>query len=106
MYAILAYLPFKINILILTMERQKQSISSIHDPEYHQIISVLISLREKANLSQKALAYQIGLTQPDISKIERRERRIDILETLRWLRATDTNPTEFFVQFVNLERST
>jgi transcriptional regulator with XRE-family HTH domain len=85
------------------MERQKQSISSIHDPEYHRIIDALISLREKAKLSQKTIANEIGLTQPDVSKIERRERRIDILETLRWIRATNSDPVVFFSQFVNSE---
>ncbi len=83
------------------MESQTQSISSIHDPEYHRIVDALISLREKAKLSQKAIAQEIGLTQPDVSKIERRERRIDILETLRWVRASNANPAEFFVQFFN-----
>jgi transcriptional regulator with XRE-family HTH domain len=85
------------------MESQKHSISSIHDPEYHRIVDALISLREKAKLSQKAIAWEIGLTQPDVSKIERRERRIDILEALRWVRATGANPTEFFSQFANSE---
>ena len=85
------------------MESHKQSISSIHDPEYHRIVEALISLREKAKLSQKAIAYAIGLTQPDVSKIERRERRIDILEALRWVRATDADPVEFFTQFANSE---
>jgi len=83
------------------MESQKQSISSIHDPEYHRIVTALVCLREKAKLSQKALAQEIGLTQPDVSKIERRERRIDILEALRWVRATEADPAEFFAQFAN-----
>jgi len=83
------------------MESQKQSVSSIHDPDYHRIIDALISLREKAKLSQKAIAHEMRLTQPDVSKIERRERRIDILEALRWVRATDADPAEFFTQFVN-----
>jgi len=85
------------------MESQKQSISSIHDPEYHRIVDALISIREKSRLSQKAIAWEIGLTQPDVSKIERRERRIDILEALRWVRATGADPTEFFAQFANSE---
>ncbi len=85
------------------MEIQKQSISSIHDPEYHKIVDALMCLREKAKLSQKAIAHEIGLTQPDVSKIERRERRIDILEALRWVRATDADPAEFFSQFTNSE---
>jgi ribosome-binding protein aMBF1 (putative translation factor) len=102
MYAILAYLPSQIKITI--MEGQKQSISSIHDPDYHRIVDALISLREQAKLSQKAVAQEMGLTQPDISKIERRERRIDIVEALRWVRATKVDPAEFFAQFANLER--
>jgi transcriptional regulator with XRE-family HTH domain len=85
------------------MESQKQCISSIHDPEYHRIIDALILLREKAKLSQKAIALEMGLTQPDVSKIERRERRIDILESLRWVRASNADPAEFFAQFSNSE---
>ena len=85
------------------MESQKPSVSSIHDPEYHRIVDALISLREKTKLSQKAIAQEIRLTQPDISKIERRERRIDILEALRWVRATGADPAEFFAQFVSSE---
>ena len=50
------------------MELQRQSISSIHDPEYQKIIDALICLREKAKLSQKAIAREIGLTQPDVSR--------------------------------------
>ena len=85
------------------MELQRQSISSIHDPEYQKIIDALVCLREKAKLSQKAIAREIGLTQPDVSKIERRERRIDVLEALRWVRATGSDPADFFVQFTHSE---
>jgi transcriptional regulator with XRE-family HTH domain len=85
------------------MESQKQSLSSIHDPEYHRIVDALIYIREQAKISQKAIAQEIGLAQPDISKIERRERRIDILETIRWVRATGVDPVEFFALIANSE---
>jgi transcriptional regulator with XRE-family HTH domain len=81
------------------MEQPKPSVSSIHDPEYHRIVDALITLREQAHLSQTAIAQAIGLTQPDVSKIERRERRIDVLETLRWVKATGNEPAQFFTQF-------
>jgi transcriptional regulator with XRE-family HTH domain len=87
------------------MEQPKPSVSSIHDPEYHRIVDALITLREQAHLSQKAIAQVIGLTQPDVSKVERRERRIDVLETLRWVRATGTEPAQFFTQFDPVSRS-
>jgi transcriptional regulator with XRE-family HTH domain len=86
------------------MEQPKPSVSSIHDPEYHRIVDALITLREQAHLSQKAIAQAIGLTQPDVSKVERRERRIDVLETLRWVRATGTEPAQFFTQFDHTSR--
>ena len=85
------------------MECQKQFVSSIHDPEYQMIVNALIQLRETKKVSQAEIARAIGLTQPDVSKIERKERRIDILEVLRWIRYTKTNPAEFFAQFSNLE---
>jgi transcriptional regulator with XRE-family HTH domain len=87
------------------MEQPKPSVSSIHDPEYHRIVDALITLREQAHLSQKAIAQVIGLTQPDVSKVERRERRIDVLETLRWVRATGTEPAQFFTQFDHASRT-
>jgi len=77
--------------------------SSIHYPEYQKIIDALIDLREKANLSQSELSRSIGLTQPDVSKIERCERRIDILETIRWVRATGASPIEFVSKILSSE---
>jgi transcriptional regulator with XRE-family HTH domain len=83
------------------MDKPKSTLSSIHDPEYQKIVLALIALREGAKLSQRAIAQEIGLTQPDVSKIERRERRVDVLEALRWIRATGANPAEFFDQFTH-----
>lgn len=45
--------------------------------------------REEAHLTQAQLAEQLGLSQPDISKIERCERRLDLIEGLDWIRATN-----------------
>jgi transcriptional regulator with XRE-family HTH domain len=83
------------------MDKPKSTLSSIHDPEYQKIVLALIALREGAKLSQRAIAQEIGLTQPDVSKIERRERRVDVLEALRWIRATGANPAEFFDQLTH-----
>lgn len=53
---------------------------SIHDPRYKQMIKTIVRLRKDAALSQGDLASAIGMSQPDISKIERLERRLDVLE--------------------------
>jgi predicted transcriptional regulator len=61
--------------------------SSIHNPRYQRLIRGLTQSRNKAQLSQGELAGMMGLSQPDISKIEACERRIDLLEALDWLNA-------------------
>lgn len=60
------------------------------------LVRFLISSRDSAKLSQTEIGRALGMSQPDISKIERLERRIDAIECLRWLvvtsEATDTTP--------------
>lgn len=77
--------------------------SSIHEPEYQRIIEILIAMREAAGLSQKDIAQCLNLSQPDVSKIERRERRIDILEALRWVRSTGNTPAQFVTKIEDLQ---
>lgn len=59
---------------------QKPRLSTIHDTRYQSAIQVLVRARKAAKLSQSDLAEKVGFTQPDISKIERLERRLDITE--------------------------
>jgi transcriptional regulator with XRE-family HTH domain len=63
-------------------------INSIHDPRYKRIVQRLIKARIDAGLTQEELAAATGLSQPDISKIEKCQRRLDILEAIDWIRAT------------------
>jgi transcriptional regulator with XRE-family HTH domain len=49
------------------------------------LVKRLVSLRRDSGVSQDSLAKALGLSQSDISKIERFDRRLDILETLEWL---------------------
>lgn len=53
---------------------------SIHSTAYKQIISLLRSKRENANITQQQLADSLGVNQAVISKIEICERRVDIVE--------------------------
>jgi transcriptional regulator with XRE-family HTH domain len=46
------------------------------------MVSLLIEARQKAGISQSELAIALELKQPDISKIENNERRIDFIEFL------------------------
>lgn len=53
---------------------------TIHDALYQKLITELTQERIRLNVSQGELAYQVGLSQSDISKIEKFERRLDVLE--------------------------
>lgn len=58
------------------MKRQK----SIHDEQYHYLLEQLVLERKRLGLSQAEVATSLGMTQPDISKIETGERRVDVME--------------------------
>lgn len=53
---------------------------TIHDKRYQSLISELAKERIRLSISQGELASQIGLNQSDISKIEKFEKRLDVLE--------------------------
>nr|WP_151828380.1 helix-turn-helix transcriptional regulator [Acinetobacter oleivorans] len=43
-------------------------------------MNILSNERKRLGISQKEVAFQLSISQTDISKIERLERRLDILE--------------------------
>lgn len=58
---------------------------SIFDESYRALVHELAQERLRLNISQCELASSIGLHQSDISKIEKLERRLDVLEFARIL---------------------
>jgi transcriptional regulator with XRE-family HTH domain len=53
---------------------------SIHNAEYHRLIAILRGIREELGLTQVQLAQSLGTDQSYVSKYERRERRLDVIE--------------------------
>lgn len=53
---------------------------STHTREYRVFLELLIEERMKAGLTQAQLGERLTFGQPGISKIERAERRVDIVE--------------------------
>jgi ribosome-binding protein aMBF1 (putative translation factor) len=60
---------------------------SIHSAGYTVFLKVLREARERAGLTQVQLARKIGETQTFVSKCERGERRIDVIELRTFCRA-------------------
>lgn len=63
----------------------------------HNIIflKMLRRLRESQKVRQADLAVLLGSSQATVSKVERGERRLDVIELRDWVAALDTNFTRF-----------
>ena len=75
---------------------------SIHSASYAIFLKVLKKSREAAGLTQTQLAQKIGETQTFISKCERGERRIDVVELRTFCQAFGVSLKQFVTV---LERS-
>ncbi len=62
------------------------------EPEYREIVAALVALRHAAGLNQTELAERMHVDQTAVSKYERSERRIDIVDFIRWCKACSRSP--------------
>lgn len=53
---------------------------SVHTRDYATFLELLIEVRRKAGFTQAQLGQNLPFEQPSISKIERGERRLDVIE--------------------------
>ncbi|MBI1784580.1 helix-turn-helix transcriptional regulator [Candidatus Sumerlaeota bacterium] len=60
---------------------------SLWSKEYRLVLAHLIQARQKAGLTQAQLADRLAETQSFISKCERGERRLDVVELRRFCKA-------------------
>ena len=68
---------------------------SIHSAHYAVFLNVLREARERAGLTQVQLAHKIGETQTFVSKCERGERRIDVIELRTFCQAFGVTMKQF-----------
>ncbi|MBN1676794.1 MAG: helix-turn-helix transcriptional regulator [Kiritimatiellae bacterium] len=54
---------------------------TIHDRRYTRLITELRQIRRRSGLTQAQVAQKMGWAKSTLSKIETRERRLDLLET-------------------------
>ena len=64
---------------------------SVFTEEYEAFLRRLVSARREAGLTQQELANRIDRPQSFVSKYERRERRLDVLEFIRVCRELDVD---------------
>lgn len=75
---------------------------TIYTDSYRDLISLLRQTREKAGITQDALAKALGEDQSFVSKIEGRERRLDIDELRRFCNVLDIPLIKIIGQWVKI----
>lgn len=70
----------------------------LYSDEYQALLSLLRETRRAAGKSQVEMAAELGVAQSFISKCERGERRVDLIDLLRMLRVMDAAPDLFLTQ--------
>lgn len=74
---------------------------STHHRHYRAFLELLVQLRDEAGLTQILLAERIGNTQTFVSKVERGERRLDVVEFAEWCEALGFDSASAFGQFLD-----
>lgn len=72
---------------------------TLFSEEYQALLDLLKATRVEAGISQEQLAESLNVTQSFISKCERGERRMDIVELRTWCKALGISFPAFVLRF-------
>ena len=73
------------------MEKFRQS---IYDPEQVILREWLIKKRKEANFTQRELAAELDVIHSLVGKVEKGERRLEVMEFIQYCRAMNADPNE------------
>lgn len=69
---------------------------SVYTDAYSTLVDVLVSHRRRSGLTQAELAERLGRPQSFVSKVEQRQRRVDVIEFCAIARALEVDPAKLF----------
>lgn len=72
--------------------------TSLHTPEYETFRFLMVSAREKSGLTQAEVAARLSRPQSFVSKYEKGERRLDVLEFIQVCLALRVDPKATFAE--------
>jgi len=72
----------------------------LHSREYSAFVRVLINARKQQNLTQQQVADRLGKSQSYVAKVERCERRVDVVEFTTLAKAMNCDPKILFEAFI------
>ena len=74
---------------------------SVFTNEYAIFLKILLFARKKSGLTQLELAKKLKQPQSYVSKYEKGERRLDIVEFIEIVNALGASPVDIFVSFIS-----
>lgn len=72
---------------------RKGRTASLHDEVYADFVALLVKYRVRSGMSQQAVADALGWNQSIIARIESVQRRIDVIELIRFAKAIGADPS-------------
>ncbi len=78
---------------------------SLYSREYKLFLEILRTVRREAGLSQEEMAARLMETQSFVSKCERGERRLDVVELRAWCSALGVALDDLITRFENACRN-
>lgn len=76
----------------------------IHSAQARRLRELLVEYRGRAGMTQADLAERIGRAQTFVSKVEKGERRIDVIELIQVLTVMRADPVEFLERLLRRRR--
>jgi len=64
----------------------KKTAKTIFDPRYDRLILELVKIRHKQGFTQRSFAAKTGYSTCFIGRTETKERRLDLIETIDYMR--------------------
>jgi transcriptional regulator with XRE-family HTH domain len=89
----------KIDYTLLPEKQEGVMKKSLFSEDYKCFLKLLREVRERAELTQEQIAERLDTTQSIVSKCERGERRLDIVELKAWCQALDIPLPVFIAEF-------
>jgi len=74
--------------------------NSTHNSDYQLLLALLREYRGRVGVSQVDLANRLGNTQTFVSKCERGERRLDVVELVEFAEALGVEPLDLLSEFL------
>ncbi len=75
---------------------------SRYSNDYQKLLKLLCAQRQRAGLSQSQIALSMSVSQSMISRLESGAVRMDLIDLLDYIDATDGDPVKFIAQFTSI----